>query len=174
MDYIISTEYDGKRRKLYPSRCENCNEQFYVPKHINKRYCSIICRGAARKNRELVVCAFCGTSFEKRVSHKANSKSGLFFCSREHKDKAQRIGGISDIQPSHYNNGIGISRYRNIAFRNYENKCMVCGNDGIWNDKPLVLDVHHIDGNRENNAVENLRIVCPNCHRQEEMLKWGG
>ena len=28
-----------------------------------------------------------------------------------------------------------------------------------------ILEVHHIDGDRSNNEPENLRIICPNCHR---------
>ncbi|NLF57290.1 MAG: HNH endonuclease, partial [Candidatus Hydrogenedens sp.] len=34
---------------------------------------------------------------------------------------------------------------------------------------PAVLEVAHIDGNRENNAVENLVILCPNCHKMHDI-----
>ena len=42
-------------------------------------------------------------------------------------------------------------------------KCEVCGNDQ-WNGKAIPLEVHHRDGDNENNALENLEIICPNCH----------
>ena len=46
-------------------------------------------------------------------------------------------------------------------------KCECCG-ISTWNDKPLTLQVHHIDGNRKHNTRDNLQILCPNCHSQTE------
>lgn len=44
--------------------------------------------------------------------------------------------------------------------------CEICGTDGTWEGQPLSLDVDHIDGDFLNNERENLRFLCPNCHRQ--------
>ena len=49
-----------------------------------------------------------------------------------------------------------------------EEKCAICGNLGEWNDKPLSLVIDHINGNHSDNRIENLRILCPNCHSQTE------
>jgi len=35
-----------------------------------------------------------------------------------------------------------------------------------WRGKPLTLELDHIDGNNQNNALNNLRLLCPNCHAQ--------
>jgi hypothetical protein len=43
-----------------------------------------------------------------------------------------------------------------------------CGNDGHWENKKLVLQLDHIDGDNTNNLLENLRWMCPNCHSQTE------
>lgn len=37
-----------------------------------------------------------------------------------------------------------------------------------WLGKPIVLELDHIDGNRRNNQLENLRLLCPNCHSQTD------
>ena len=50
--------------------------------------------------------------------------------------------------------------YRELAFASYPPVCAHCG-FGI----PAVLEVAHIDGNRQNNNVGNLVILCPNCHK---------
>lgn len=46
-----------------------------------------------------------------------------------------------------------------------EEKCEICGLDSWMGDK-IPLDLDHIDGNHENNALINLRILCKNCHGQ--------
>ncbi len=40
-----------------------------------------------------------------------------------------------------------------------------CGHK-IWNAKPLVLKMHHLDGDNKNNRLSNVELQCPNCHSQ--------
>jgi hypothetical protein len=47
-----------------------------------------------------------------------------------------------------------------------EEKCSECGVKDCYNNKPIVLQVDHIDGDWINNLKENLRFLCPNCHSQ--------
>ena len=46
--------------------------------------------------------------------------------------------------------------------------CDGCNNTGTWNNKTLILQLDHIDGNSTNNNIDNLRFMCPNCHSQTE------
>lgn len=43
-------------------------------------------------------------------------------------------------------------------------KCILCGQNTKWKNKELVLILDHIDGDRFNNEITNLRFVCPNCN----------
>jgi len=54
--------------------------------------------------------------------------------------------------------------YRKLAFESYDPLCAHCG-FGI----PSVLEIAHIDGNRNNNEVGNLVILCPNCHKMHDL-----
>jgi len=46
-----------------------------------------------------------------------------------------------------------------------EYKCSLC-DISEWNGNKISLQLDHIDGDRKNNSLENLRILCPNCHSQ--------
>jgi hypothetical protein len=43
-------------------------------------------------------------------------------------------------------------------------RCALCGTGPWWRGKPLPLEVDHIDGNWRRNSLDNLRLLCPNCH----------
>jgi 5-methylcytosine-specific restriction endonuclease McrA len=44
--------------------------------------------------------------------------------------------------------------------------CCSCRNTGEWNGKKLVLQLDHINGVNNDNRIENLQFICPNCHSQ--------
>lgn len=47
-----------------------------------------------------------------------------------------------------------------------ENVCSECGLKNNWNNKPINLHLDHINGIKTDNRIQNLRILCPNCHSQ--------
>lgn len=88
----------------------------------------------------------------------------------------QKIGG-KDFKLKYTNEDIFIKGCKcNLSTSNIKNRllrcnlleyrCALCGNEGYWNNKPLVLQLDHIDGDRTNNLLTNLRFLCPNCHTQ--------
>lgn len=54
-----------------------------------------------------------------------------------------------------------------------EYKCVICGITR-WRASKLNLEIDHIDGNSNDNRIENLRFLCPNCHSQTNTFGYRG
>ncbi len=71
-----------------------------------------------------------------------------------------------DIEPFTSGSSRCDMKKRIIRDKLVEYKCL-CGNQGEWNGKRLVLQLDHINGVRNDNRLVNLRFLCPNCHSQQ-------
>lgn len=78
---------------------------------------------------------------------------------------SRRITSFDDVfcKHSHYPRG----KVKNFLLDEnfFENICSICGLIE-WMDKSISLQLDHIDGDRHNNQLDNLRLLCPNCHAQ--------
>lgn len=55
---------------------------------------------------------------------------------------------------------------KRLIKENYKkHECEICKNQ-IWNNLPIPLELDHIDGNPYNHKLQNIRLICPNCHAQ--------
>ncbi|MEU5328618.1 HNH endonuclease signature motif containing protein [Streptomyces parvus] len=53
-------------------------------------------------------------------------------------------------------------------------RCSLCDTGRMWRDRPLPLEVDHIDGNWRNNRPQNLQLLCPNCHSTTDTYRGRG
>lgn len=112
-------------------------------------------------------CIFCGTERLLDIHRKANK-----YCSNKCQSDFQvalkiqqwKLTGAVDVKS-------GTSRWlKRYILGKQDGKCIECGISD-WNNKPIVLDLEHIDGNSENNTEDNLCCLCPNCHSQTATYK---
>jgi 5-methylcytosine-specific restriction endonuclease McrA len=63
---------------------------------------------------------------------------------------------------------IGHGTLKAYAKKYVKYQCGLCGIIDEYNSRPITLQLDHIDGDRTNNLLENLRFLCPNCHSQTD------
>jgi len=125
---------------------------------VNKRhFCSKECYLKCVRANLKRSCAFCEKPFVTKGRPQKH-------CSRACANRNRR--GIKYDGSNKYNNYSTVQRLRNYVIERDGEKCLWCELGIEWQGKPLQLQLDHIDGNRENNKLENLRLLCPNCHKK--------
>jgi Zn finger protein HypA/HybF involved in hydrogenase expression len=67
-------------------------------------------------------------------------------------------------------NAVGKSALKSYLFDQRGHRCEVCG-ISEWMGRPAPLELDHKDGNSSNNVLDNIRLICPNCHAQTATYK---
>lgn len=150
--------------------CKNCNRKFIDYKTNKRQFCSHTCSATVvnsiRKRKDNVcikTCLNCGVSFK-----------GNLYCS---KDCSNQHRSVSDYtyylnnQEEHCRENYSPRSFKKFFMEDQDNKCAICSNLPIWNNKDIVFILDHIDGNSSNNMRENLRCICPNCDSQLDTYK---
>lgn len=104
-------------------------------------------------------CLFCGKELTANQRHNT-------YCSHECEVKARHEKNVQNwIKTGQFEKKPLSSSIRKFLLELKENKCELCGWDKINpTTKKSPLEIHHIDGNYLNNTLENLQVLCPNCH----------
>lgn len=94
-------------------------------------------------------------------------KMGIDYKGQQAK-KGQYKGGLAYREAMYYiQNNVPIQSHKLkiklIRDGLKKNECEICGLS-IWQGKELPLELHHINGNHYDNNLNNLQILCPNCH----------
>lgn len=73
---------------------------------------------------------------------------------------------LSNILVENSNYGSNPLKKRLLKENILKNECLKCKLSDMWNGERIILQLDHINGNHRDNRLENLRILCPNCHSQ--------
>lgn len=57
-----------------------------------------------------------------------------------------------------------------LEFGIIDNQCSMCG-ISKWRGNELCIELDHINGKSNDDRIENLRMLCPNCHSQTDTFK---
>lgn len=135
-----------------PNLCAECSNSIEYNKRKNK-FCSHSCSAKfSNTKRERKInfskCLNCLQQIQKRNKYCSNTCLQDFI--RNEKLKQNKISSLS---------------LRTFLIKKYGAICMECG----WSKqnpytKTIPIELEHIDGNSENNTLENVKLLCPSCH----------
>lgn len=138
------------------TKCSICGKEIYrrpIEIKRGKVFCSVTCAGIrCRKEKPCIIC-------KKLILAGLNKKTCSRSCANIHRAGIKyKIGRPKDKAKT----------FRVIKLRLLEekNSCARCAYN-----KYEILQVHHKDRNRNNNRLENLELICPNCHYEEHLLE---
>jgi hypothetical protein len=140
--------------------CKICKKPVYrrpveIAKNKGSVFCGSVCYGiACRKEVPCVIC-------KKLILAGDNKKTCSRACANKHREGIRYKTG----RPLKGNVvSQRLLKMRLLGMRG--EKCERCDYNKIE-----ILQVHHKDKNRKNNSIENLALICPNCHFEEHYLK---
>lgn len=140
----------------------------FTAKGSSRKFCCKSCAATysnTHRTRECTyikqaVCLGCKQMFE----YNSCNKGGKYCSNKCQQDYRFKTITIIKAKEGELNEGKTLKRV--ISYENgYQ--CQIC-NISSWNQAPISLHLDHIDGNSDNNHLDNLRLLCPNCHSQTE------
>lgn len=179
--------------------CDFCQVEYAADSKYLKRgqgrFCSISCSTKYRHTQTPspdpnVECALCHIKFYKKSSQRKRSKSGLYFCSKDHQIEGYRMGIVitnakkpkreTTTKQDKINawlagdNSVTLTKGKNVDTKPFVKEYLIlirgdrCEQCGFSGKNPLsdrsIIQMDHQDGNCFNNDISNLKLLCPNCH----------
>ncbi|GAB4516412.1 MAG: hypothetical protein OHK0046_21770 [Anaerolineae bacterium] len=141
-----------------PAYCLNCQKEILFEKRRNK-FCSKSCSASYSNSRRASISQkskLCECGKPKKITNK--------YCDDciDNRVYNPRTTVLSEAKSDRIR--------KRILIEVRGHRCEDCGFES-WKNQPIPLDLHHKDGNADNNSDENLMLICPNCHAFTDTYK---
>ena len=131
----------------------------YISRH-SKKYCceSFTSKCEAIRNKSSLSLKHCYKNGSRKYTSGSENYKNLPFETKERMawSKGKQLKSFDEVN---------IFTKKEILIKERGYCCESCKLSS-WLDKPITIELDHIDGNNKNNSKDNLRLLCPNCHSQ--------
>lgn len=140
-------------------KCTQCGEDTNNPKFCSRK-CSAIYNNTlyAKRDRDAKNYRNCKVCNKEYYGYGKHCSKECYLRGNENTRIATILCGMASAE----------------VVRNYlikkDRKCTEC-NLYLWNNKPIILELHHKNGDKGNNSLDNVILLCPNCHSQTDNYK---
>ncbi len=140
------------------TKCKICKKPVYkrpveIERNKGSVYCGQACYGISC--RKEVPCATCG----KLILGGLNKKTCSRGCANTHR------AGLKYKRGRPRDKASGTRALKRLIIEERGGHCERC-----HYDKTRIIQVHHKDRDKTNNTLNNLELLCPNCHMEEHHL----
>lgn len=143
--------------------CLNCGNEIFDLKSSKRKFCSQKCNAIYNNQKYPKKKRIRNRLYNCICCRKKLNDTQFKYCSKKCESEYQKqliwkkIDDGETTLPSRY--------YKQYLIEKFEEKCMKCG----WNEinpssGKIPIQLEHKDGNAENNSLDNLELLCPNCH----------
>jgi len=134
--------------------CKKCGKETKNPSFCSHS-CSASYNNTGKIKRKQKFCISCGRLIDRH---------NQLYCSPQCQGETIKKNVINDFI-NEKNREFLNPTIRKYILESNNYSCEICG----WSRKNpyngvIYLDIHHIDGNRKNNRINNLQVLCQNCH----------
>lgn len=106
-------------------------------------------------------------NLDRRTFKREATKHGLYNPTAQQNKKFNLVDILDGKHPQYPTSKL-LPRLVKEGYKLY--KCESCGITE-YNGKPISLEINHIDGNNGNHSLNNLEVLCPNCHSQTDTYR---
>lgn len=143
--------------------CYKCNQPCYKrPSHLKLykiHFCNRECQLKHQSEinpKTIINCSECNSQIKRTVNELRRSYNKIYFCNNKCKNiYLSKTNWKNNFNPTNH------SHKRTLILNKFNNECVNCG----YNKESKMLDIHHIDGNHQNNVDSNLITICVWCHQ---------
>ena len=111
-------------------------------------------------DRHIKICEVCGKEFELKWPYTQKTCSDSKCRAQHTRSVATSRKRICELCGKEF---IPNSPRQKFCTEAHFHKCEICGLQK-WNNQKIPLELHHINGNNKDNSLNNLQLLCPNCH----------